>query len=344
MKSKLFLNLALLAAVALLGVLAFFEPGKKKPETTPLATVDENTLDAVTLKNKDTITFEKKDGHWRLAAPFPAPANEIRVRQLIDIVKAHSEAQYPVNPQELAKFELDQPKVSLTLGTLTLDFGGSDPINMRRYVRAGDTLHLVDDDFYHHLMATATDYVDKKLLPETAKIKEIAVPGLKASLGPDGKWIQEGAGEAKADLSELASTWNTARAIDVKRLEGPVQGDTAKITLAEGSPVEFVIVQKEPDLILARRDLGLQYELTGEAARVLLNLPKPPPAPAAAGQPQPGEESPEDADNDGEAEFEDEGIHEDEGTGEDPEDDSESAGPLPNPTDEVAPIEPADDE
>jgi hypothetical protein len=282
MKSRLTLNLALLAIVAILGGLAFFEPGKKKIEPAPIASVDENALTAITLKNKDTIVFEKKDGHWRLTAPIQAPANEIRVRQLIDIAKAGSEADYPVKAEDLAKFELDKPKATLILGNVTLDFGGSDPINMRRYVRAGDTLHLVNDDFFHHLTASATDYVDKKLLPESAKVKEIVIPGLKATLGQDGKWTQEPP-DAKANLPELASTWATARAIDVRRLDKPAQGDTVKIGLGEGNPIEFVIVQREPDLVLARQDMGLQYELTGETARQLLNLPKTEPQ---AGKPQ----------------------------------------------------------
>jgi hypothetical protein len=281
----------LLVIIAVLGALAFFEPGKKKPESIPMAVVDEKALTTVTLKNEDTIRFEKKDDHWRHAAPFQAPANEVRVRQLIDIAKSNREAEYPLKTEDLAKFELDKPKATLVLGDTTLLFGGSDPINMRRYVRIGDTLYLVNDDFFHHLTASATDYVDKKLLPEGAKVKEIVIPGLKATLGQDGKWTREPPGEAKPDLSELATLWTTARAIDVRRLEKPAQGDTIKIGLAEGNPVEFTIAQREPDLILARSDLGLQYELTGETARQLLNLPKaepqanPPPAPDAANRP-----------------------------------------------------------
>lgn len=281
MKSRLILNLALLVVVAILGAFAILEPGKDEEAASALAPVDDNALTTVTLQNKETIVFEKKDGHWRLTSPIQAPANEIRVRQLIDIAKSKSESAYPVKPEELGKFELDKPKATLTLGGATLVFGGSDPINMRRYVRVGDTLHLVNDNFFHHLQAAATDYVDKKLLPENAKVREIVVPGLKATLGQDGKWAKEAAPENKADIPELATLWATARAIDVKRLEQPVRGDPVRIGLAEGGPVELVIIRREPDPILARPDLGLQYELTGETARQLLNLPKPAPNPGA---------------------------------------------------------------
>lgn len=127
MRSRIILNLALLVVVAILGALAFFEPFKKKPESIPIATVDENALTTLTLKNKDTITFEKKDGHWRLVAPFAAPANDTRVRQLIDIAKANSDARYPLKPEDRAKFGLDKPKASLVLGSTTLVFGDLIP-------------------------------------------------------------------------------------------------------------------------------------------------------------------------------------------------------------------------
>ena len=308
MKSRLLLNVGLLAIVVVLAALAFFEPGKKKPENTPLAAVDENTLNAITLKNQDTIVFEKKDGHWRLAAPFAAPANEVRVKQLIGIAQSPVEVEYPVQGENLAKFELDKPKATLTLGTKTLVFGGSDPINMRRYVRVGDKLDLVNDDFSHHLSAPATDWVDKKLLPEDAKLKEITIPGLKVILGSDGKWTKEPA-DSQAIPTELAAAWTTARAIDVQRLEKPGQGDTIRLVPAEGNPVEFVIVQKEPDLILARPDLGLQYELTDEIARSLLALPKAEPAAGNPADEAPGSE----ADGEMEGEDHDEEAGEDDG-------------------------------
>jgi hypothetical protein len=317
MKSRLILNLALLIVIAVLAAVAFFEPGKKKPETTPLASVDENALTAITLQNKDTITFEKQNAHWRLTQPFNAPANDIRVRQLIGIAEANSEAQYPVKADDLAKFELDKPKATLILDATTMKFGGSDPINMRRYVQIGDTLHLVTDDFFHHLTASATDYVDKKLLPEDAKIKEIFIPGLKATLGQDGKWTLEPPAEPNQSISDLLNAWNTARAIDVKRAEQAPQGDVVRITLAEGSPVEFFIAQREPDLLLVRTDLGLQYEVTGNAAKQLLSLQKPELKPEEPTLPQdededeetddePQEESPADADDAEEQEVPDE--------------------------------------
>jgi hypothetical protein len=276
MKKRLWLNLVLLAVVAVLATLAYLEPKKQEAKITRLSELDDSTVNEITLQNKDRLVFEKRENHWWLGSPFAAPANEIRIRQLLDIARAESLAQYPLKPEDLAKFELDKPKFSLSMGSTKLIFGGSDPINMRRYVQIGETLHLVNDDFSHHLAASATDFVDKKLLPEDAKVNEVFLPGLKAKLGPEGQWTLDPPAES-ARMSDLVNAWQSARAIEVQRMERAPQGDIVRIGLANHAPIEFVILQREPDVSLARADWGLQYVVAGETGKQLLALKQPEP-------------------------------------------------------------------
>ena len=307
MKSRLALNLGLLALIAILAAVAVLKPGKKEEPQPTLLAGKLDDLNHVTLQNKETLTFEKRDGLWWLTAPFAAPVNQVRMRQLLEVGQAASSAHYPIKPEELAQFGLGQPQATLALGDSILQFGTTDPINMRRYVRMGDTLHLVDDNFFHHLTASATDYVDKKLIPEGAKIRQIELPGLKAMKGADGHWTAEPAGDGTTDWAELASTWATARAIEVKRLEKDSQGDSIRITLHEGSPIEFIIIRKQPALTLARRDLGLQYEMTADTSRDLLNQEQPATKPADSSPERPGEAHDHDDDDHEEEEYEGEG-------------------------------------
>ena len=301
MKSRLALNLGLLALIAILAAVAVLKPGKKEEPQPTLVAGKLDALNHVTLQNKEKLTFEKRDGLWWLTAPFAAPVNQVRMRQLLEVGQAASSAHYPIKPEELAQFGLDQPQATLALGDSILQFGTTDPINMRRYVRMGDTLHLVDDNFFHHLTASATDYVDKKLIPEGAEIRQIELPGLKAMKGANGHWTAEPAGDGKTDWAELASTWATARAIEVKRLEKDSQGDTIRISLNEGSPIEYIILRKQPALTLARRDLGLQYEMTADTSRDLLNQKQPDPKPGTSPQETAkGEHEPHDDDDHGE--------------------------------------------
>ncbi|MFM8331012.1 MAG: DUF4340 domain-containing protein [Candidatus Methylumidiphilus sp.] len=271
MNSKLLLNLILLAAVAALGLVAFLEPGKEEEKTVYLTELDSDGIERFELRNTETLVFAKQDGHWRLTAPFAAPANDIRVRQLLNIAKSESHARYPLKPEELPKFGLDQPKAVLTIGQTRLAFGGAEPIDMMRYVQVGDTLHLVADDFSQHLNAKATDYVDKQLLPEDGKLKAISLPGLKATLGDKSQWTLEPPGDASA-VDELANAWQAARAIEVHRHEQPAPGEAIHLALANGQTVDFTILQREPDLLLLRPDWKLEYLVVGEAGKRLLSL------------------------------------------------------------------------
>lgn len=277
MNAKMQLNLALLGVIAALGLLAALEPGKKKDEPQPLAAIDAKAVSKIQVTGRQNFTLEKRDGRWRLTQPLDAPAAENRVEQLLKIPAVASEARYPLDAGQLEKFQLAPPTATLTLDKLTLEFGGSDPIQRQRYVKLGNTLHMAADSFYQHLTAAPTDYVEKKLLPDNAHIQSIELPGLKLSKNSEGKWSAEPPPAENAPLYEMAEAWKNARAFDVRNYtpaEGKAPPDKAKITLADGQSVEFLIVQREPDAILARTDWKLQFQVTEGIAKSLLALKK----------------------------------------------------------------------
>ncbi|WP_054773375.1 DUF4340 domain-containing protein [Methylogaea oryzae] len=250
MSDKMKLNLALLAVVAVLGLLVVLEPGKKKDEPHPLAQIDTQSINKIQVSGRQNFTLEKRDGHWRLTQPLDVPAAENRVEQLLKIPSAPSDTQYPVDAAQLAKFQLAPPNATLALGDLVLEFGGSDPIQQQRYVKLGNSLHLVTDNFYQHLTAAPTDYVEKKLLPENANIHGIELPGLKLSKDKDGKWTAEPPQAEAAPLYEMAEAWKNARAYDVRSytpMDGKMPTEKATIRLADGQSVEFLVAQREPD-------------------------------------------------------------------------------------------------
>lgn len=63
MKSRLILNLALLAVIAVLGAVAYFQPGKQKVESTSLVAIDANAVSTITLQNSGTLVFERRMGN-----------------------------------------------------------------------------------------------------------------------------------------------------------------------------------------------------------------------------------------------------------------------------------------
>ena len=211
LRGRLGLNLGLLALVLALGLVAYFRPGREVENVKPWLDLSKQQITRVALENGQKIVFEKNAGVWEMTAPFKAPVNPVRMDQLLDIGFSASDGEYPLAEKDLKVYGLDQPIATLTLGDTAIQFGSVDPLKRRRYVRLGDKLLLIKDGFSHHLNASATDYIDKKLLPETAVPVAIEIPGLKATYGQDGKWASDRKPEGM-DLGEWATLWSTARA------------------------------------------------------------------------------------------------------------------------------------
>jgi hypothetical protein len=284
MGRKLWINLGLLAVIGIFALLAAFEPGKKKEVPIPLAQIDTGAVRKIEISGKETLSLEKKEGHWFLVSPFQAPANDHRVDLLLKIPETASSASYPAVASELARFGLAPPGTVLRLDELSLEFGDSDPIQQHRYVKVGDTLQLVEDNFHHHLTAPATDYVEKKLLPENPDLRKIELPGLTLNREEGGKWRSEPPQDPPGPLYELADAWRYARAFDVKRHEAKdaPPGETIRVSLGQDKPLEFGIVRRAPELVLLRADWGLEFHLTEETSKSLLTLKAPEPAPPSA--------------------------------------------------------------
>jgi hypothetical protein len=157
-------------------------------------------------------------------------------------------------------------------------------LDHRRYVRNGEKLYLVDDGFSHQLASKATDFVDKKLIPEEATIRALTIPGLQLSKATEGGWTSVPALPSD-QLQDLMMQWSTSRAIEVRRGAPRVLGEKIELETSMG-PIRFSIYQKKPELILGREDLDLVFVMTGETARALLNQPpaSPPQKPMALQQ------------------------------------------------------------
>ena len=52
-------------------------------------------------------------------------------------------------------------------------------------------------------------------------------------------------------------------------------GETIRLDLLGGATTEFVVVQKSPELVLLRRDLGLTFLMTPETSKELLGDSSP---------------------------------------------------------------------
>lgn len=263
MKKKRIINLLML--VWLMVMLAFIYLEEKKPVEPRNTLIDQNISDISSLvieRLSDRIGFQREGERWFLTGSLHAPVNAYRIKQLLAIANSEIDQSYPIE-NDLSVFGISATSPRLYFGEDVLVFGSSHPLDGRRYVQYKDRLYLVSMENFGIFNSQATDFIEKKLIPEGINIQMIETPEWKIDKNAKGAWE-----------TGVLNAWQIVRAIDVRKADASLQASKSTqeimITLDNDTTLEFGILQKEPSLILERRDLGLQFEITGEIANTLL--------------------------------------------------------------------------
>ncbi len=277
MGTRTLLNVALVAIVLVLVILAVYEPGiEVTPEPPRLTDLKPGAVQHLRMQRPDhpEMRFERRAGTWHMLAPYQLPANNLRLEAVPEILEAASHAQFPARDLALERFSLDPPNASLFLDQLRIDFGGSEQLSARRYVRLGDTVHLITDRFYHHLLTAPAGLVDHRLLGPGAQPVEIMLEKHRLALS-NGTWaVTPEIPQMTADApARLAEAWRNAQAIEVTALKTKKGERSVSVRLkGQTEPLRYVISAAEHGVVFARPDAGVQYHLTEASAEPLLSI------------------------------------------------------------------------
>ncbi len=273
------LNAALLAAVAVLAAFIYFKPKHDEPGTFPLSALraDEITTLRIERASRPQIVLEKTGGQWLITAPITARADPHQMQRLLAILDARAASRLAAT--ELSRFDLDRPVARLTANTQTFSFGMINTVAREQYVLTGDAVYPVELRHGAALPADVTPLISKQLLTddEVPVAFDLGNFAVKRSAG---KWIvtsadaaSAGAGLSQDDIHRWVDNWRFASALRVApHSAGPAQ-NKVKIQLENGTELTLAIMKREPDLVLLRTDLGLQYSFFADAAKRLLAPP-----------------------------------------------------------------------
>ncbi len=272
------LNLVLLATVVALASLTYFRPGTKAPvPAVQVITLKPAQIRDIRISMPDQKVTELKRGDhgWQMEAPFAMPADPNLVRTLLDTLDVTSDKQFPAAGAMLAKYGLDKPAAELWLNDMRYAFGGLNPVNNLQYVLTDDAVHLVNPMLYYRIAHVPYWWVDKGLVPIGSHISALQLPDATFTLDKHGVWqLAPADPSVSADaIQKLMDAWQQNLAIGVTPIgKDPEEGEVS-ITLAnEAKPLRFAILEDPDFLVLARPDLGLQYELDSSLRDTLLSL------------------------------------------------------------------------
>lgn len=267
MRSRTLINVALLGLAAGLAIVIVLVPGEdehdadRQANREPLSDVNPRAISSVRLEPGagGTIALRRTEGAWDLVEPISIAANDFRIDTLLGVLEAPVHARIDADPGELDRFGLAAPQARILLDGEEILFGDTEPIHGRRYLLHDGRIALIDDAFFSHLSSSAANYVNPSPLGRDPNPRSIR--------------LSKESGDGK-DAAELVDAWRDAKATAVRPFE-PSLGWTEAIVV-EGVDGEwyFEVARTKYEIILGRRDLGIQYHLTkSTGARLLDSLP-----------------------------------------------------------------------
>ncbi len=287
MKARWLVNLGLLLLIA--GIVAFLylrpqqkADGPKSYEISALKIADFSRI-SVEFPAKAPVVLQKVDGYWRIVKPYDARADQMTVQRILAIVGATSTDKFAAD--DLARFNLDNPKLKLKLDSEEFLFGTVNPVSGQQYVAYKDAVYLLPTTYAESASTQVVELLDKSPLKPTDKVVGFDFSRLEQWEDIrlhvdllDGQW-KVSAAKAKPNQNEmnewLDMTWTHAYAASVEPYT-PDRNATFpsfEVKMKDGTKAHFDKMQESPELLLARPDEKLIYHFNADIGFSMLNPP-----------------------------------------------------------------------
>jgi hypothetical protein len=270
------INYVLLAAIIVLTWIGYQFPIREDQKLsqkliTPLKAAD---IDRLRIENADElIDIEKTDGRWMIIRPIRWYGNKLALDRLVTLAEQPLHSKLASSQIDLSTIGLRIPRAIVTLNDTAIAFGTTNRIGNRRYLLIPPNVYLVDDLHYAFVSQGLAGLVDPRLLPPALDLAALKLPA--ASIERVGDGWRSDRGNSNA-ATRLIDNWRQLQAGRVKpyRPRGtPLQKIIA--TTGDGRQIEFFVLSIQPEVVIARPDLGLQYHFSDSRYYDLLALDRP---------------------------------------------------------------------
>lgn len=285
-KTRLWLNAALVVIAVILAAVLYFKPGEKKPAPPTLLTQLQNSqVQNIKIVQPNTATVEltRENGTWQMTAPIKMRAEQYEIQSLLNSIRTEVKSSFAAPTTGLDKYGLAEPQLKLWLNGTEFDFGSTEPVDNYRYVLSGGQVHLINGMLFYYANHGPYWWLSKRLLPEGAVITALQLPN--ASLTLKGtNWELAPANPAISidAINALIENWQDAEAIGTAKIgNGQAEGEVAIQIKGESTPLRFAILKDPNFFVLARPDLGIEYQLATSQRDELLTFKNPSKPPAA---------------------------------------------------------------
>ena len=276
MSRRAWINVALCGVVLVMAAIVWLKPGRHTSSfglsaTTPASA---KTLH-IEKAGRDVAQLMRDGDGWRLTAPFAARADPVRVQRLTSVLEAKAGEKLPA--EGLARYGLEPPLARLTIDGQTFSFGAVNGLVGAQYVLTNQAIYLVPARYAAAIPDSATALASKQLFAPGEVPVSLVLPAFRVD-ERDGKYVMQppAPDASQDDFARWMSDWRLASALAVGGAPEARMAESITAVLKDGRTIAFDIVQREPDLVLARRDEMLTYRIAKAAAQRLLAPPAAP--------------------------------------------------------------------
>ncbi len=276
MSKRWLINYLLFFLIILMGWLGKPITDPQQPNKTILS-VNPQDIKSIRIETKDDILeFHKPLNRWLFTSPIRWPASDVNLGRIASLVNLEPHSSLPNTEIDISTLGLRFPKAVITLNDDVIVFGDTNQIGSRRYIMVNETVHLVEDNHLPISSAGLTGFIDKTLLPQSLTLSQLKLPQFTLSRTESASWtVNKPTEDYSADQSnQLISNWQTLESTKIKPYNNqktPIQKIVAQTS--EGV-IEFFLLRIQPEIVLARPDLGVQYHYSDSFYYDLFSLKK----------------------------------------------------------------------
>ncbi len=286
-KKRWLLNLSLGLFIIALALIVKYQPGVPKPqEGPPLTNLAPEQIERIRIarNGQPEITLVKNGQDWRLTAPVQARADQFRIDGLLHLANVRTEGGFTAVAEDLPKYGLDKPVAKVWLDGAEISFGGPHSINDLQYILYNDRVLMIPSASFRSIPAELDEFFSSRLLEEKYKLVALKLPKLSLVL-KDGSWKLQPENKILSSdrINAFIDEWRYARALNVKQYSHKpilnhilirVLDEKPTTTASAQAPKELDlgVLAYKPEMVLYRKDEGLEYHFPQETGERLLNL------------------------------------------------------------------------
>jgi len=266
------LNLLLLVILLSLATTIYFS--EETDNRLPLLTdADPGSITTINIQHNDSSTSinRQADDHWQITQPINIAANNFRISSILKLLNAPVHNRYTLDEVDLDKIGLKNPKTTVRLDAYSIAFGMTNPATNLRFVRLGDAVYTIEDVYFPLLTSFFGTLVSLNLLPPDSQIEKLILLNQTIARDDQGRW-QSNIDITADNMVNTIQRWQSQQAFGIHQyMQRKPLGEAFIYLKGKEQPIDFVVTDTDPWLIIARPELGLEYHLDIENYKPLLS-------------------------------------------------------------------------